>query len=230
MYYRWIWPRQEPLDVRERWLEARKNWHREVRYQLQHHARPGLDSPLLLARAAHRGQWKSYHWPEWNHVRKTAQPEVEAVWIDDFLVKDAVRWGQTVPAGIIWYTHDAVGQAIASAGRFPLYAAGAVASTAILNESGTRTIVASANAHGEGKNLQMFNLNLVTTPSSNGKHQEQLLGRTHRDGQTADEVQVHFYRHTPENIAAIDAARQDARFIEQTLGTEQRLNYATFCF
>ena len=49
-YYRWAWPNDEPD---EEWLEARSNWHREVRQKLSH-ASEGLDSPHLLAQAAER--------------------------------------------------------------------------------------------------------------------------------------------------------------------------------
>lgn len=49
-WYRWDWPGGE-RDFE--WLEARRDWHREVRQKLQH-ATEGLDSPLLVSRAAER--------------------------------------------------------------------------------------------------------------------------------------------------------------------------------
>lgn len=228
-YYRWIWPRKEPEPVRKEWLEARKEWHREVRRFLTHSARAGMDSPLLLAQAAAKGRWPAQHWSRWAAARDTARPEVEAVWISDAVVADAIYWGET-NFGIIWSEHEAVSQKIAECGAFPLYGGGVEASAGILGERGNRTIVASRRAHGEGKNLQMFSGQLVVTPSSSGKTWEQLLGRTHRTGQQADEVTCDVYAYTPEMKDALVSAVRDAKFIQEALGTQQRLTYADFTF
>jgi hypothetical protein len=158
-FYRWRWPRGEPLEVRERWKLARKMWHRELRDRLQRPA-PHLDSPLLLARAAIRWYsggcpecdrlpnkphargctkapelplWDAECWPEWFEVRDTAKPETETVWVSDFLVEDAAQWGRK-NVGIIWYEHDAFGRAVAERGKFPLYGAGSEASATIIAE------------------------------------------------------------------------------------------------
>ena len=84
----------------------------------------------------------------------------------------------------------AFGRAVAEAGDFPFYGAGDVAAAGILQENGKRTVVASIKAHGTGRNLQAFCRNLVANPPSDGATWEQLLGRTHRQGQEADEVTV----------------------------------------
>lgn len=229
LYLRWVWPRQEPLELRREWLEARKEWHREIRQMLKGEAKKGLDSPLLLARAAAAGRWGSQTWGRWAEVKESAKPESEAVWIDDFMARDAAEWGRK-HTGIVWYEHDALGQKIAELGGFPFYGGGMAASAEILNERGDRTIVASVRAHGEGKNLQAFSTQLVTTPSSNGKVWEQLLGRTHRSGQTADEVEVAIYLHTPEMRQAVKDAVEDAAYIEGLTGAHQKLRYCTTTF
>lgn len=228
LFLRWIWPRNESLAVRGSWLEARKSWHREVRERLKL-SLPGQDSPLLLARAAAEGRWNSYAWEDWAAIKDHARPETEAVWISDYLVEDAVRWGKE-RVGVIWYEHEALGEAIARKGGFPLYGGGDEASRCILNEDGSRTIVASRKAHGEGKNLQAFCRHLFTTMSSNAAVNEQLLGRSHRTGQKADEVEIYLYLQTPEMRAAFMAARKEAKFIEEVKGEKQRLSYATLAF
>ena len=49
-YYRWRWPRGEPKEVIEAWLEARKAWHKELREKLKS-SREFLDpSPLRQRR------------------------------------------------------------------------------------------------------------------------------------------------------------------------------------
>lgn len=230
LYLRWIWPRGESLALRNEWLAARRDWHKEVREHLKASI-PGQDSPLLCARAAQAGTWPGglHAWEPWSAIKDQAQPETEAVWVSDFLVRDAARWGHESP-GIIWVEHEALGRAVALAGGFPLYGAGDEASRRILDETGKRTIVASRRAHGEGKNLQMFCRQLFTTLSSNPATWEQALGRTHREGQDADEVEVHVYMHTPEMADAFEAARNGARFIEEIKGERQRLSYASLAF
>lgn len=52
-YYRWKWPRKEPKEVIEKWLEVRKKWHKELREKLKT-SKSMMDSPLLLTKAAIR--------------------------------------------------------------------------------------------------------------------------------------------------------------------------------
>lgn len=230
LYYRWVWPRGESEDLRRRWLDARREWHREVRSYLTYSARPGMDSPLLLARAASTGKWGSRSWSAWSRLKDQCEPEVEAVWIDPFLAQDAVDWGRETTAGIIWFEHDALGRKIAELGGFPFYGGGDEASAKIAHERGDRTIVASVRAHGTGKNLQAFSRALVTTPSTSGVVWEQLLGRLHRPGQLADEVTYEVYLHTEEMRGAVGKALRDAEYQAQVTGSEQKLRYADVTF
>jgi hypothetical protein len=225
-YYKWVWPKGEPLQVRNAWLDARKAWNREVANFLTYRAKPGIDSPLLLAKACADGRVSSMNYERWVDLKDTAKPEVEAVWLDDYLVDDAVAWGKE-DVGIVWYEHAALGVRIAEKGGFPLFGPGA---DGILKERGTRTIVASIKAHGTGKNLQCYSRNLVTTAPTSGTVWEQLLGRTHRPGQQADEVTIDVYRHTIEMRAAMTKALRDARYQESTTGNRQKLLAATYTF
>jgi hypothetical protein len=225
-YYRWIWPKNEPAQVRRAWLDARAAWHREVANFLTYRAKPGIDSPLLFAKACADGRISSMNYVRWAELCDTAKPEVEAVWIDDYLVDDAIAWAQE-NVGIIWYEHASLGARIAKKGKLPLFGPGA---EGILEERGTRTIVASIKAHGTGKNLQHFSRNLVTTSPTSGTVWEQLLGRTHRPGQEADEVSVDVYRHTLEMRAAVNKALRDADYQQTTTGNQQKLLSATFTF
>lgn len=256
-YYRWRWPRGEPQDVRDAWLAARKEWHKELRERLKR-SKEHMDSPLLCAKAAirwHHGYihifrdesgrevgremipphtargpqvvWESLCWPEWERVRDTAKPETEAVWVSDYLVRDAVEWSRSA-VGIIWYEHDCFGRAIAKAGGLPFFGPGQDASADILVEKGNRPIVASIRAHGTGKNLQAFSTQLVANPPSDGATWEQLVGRTHRQGQLEDEVTVFVYRHMPCMAEALDKARMLAGYIQATLGGSQKLLRASY--
>ena len=77
----------------------------------------------------------------------------------------------------------------------------------VLMLTGREAVCASPRAHGTGKNLQQFARNLVANPPSDGATWEQLIGRTHRQGQEADEVTVEVYRHTAPFLEAVEKAR-----------------------
>ena len=231
-YYRWRFPRGEDRRTIDRWLETRKLWHKELRGKLSQ-AKPHLDSPLLCTKAAIRHEdgyrgplptWESEHWPQWREIRNTVKPETEAVWISDYLIQDICKSVDDKP--IVWYEHDAFARKLKSAG-IPCFGAGDVA---ISDEKGDRAIGASIFAHGTGKNLQMFASNLIANYPSSLSAWEQLLGRTHRPGQTADEVLVTVYRQTPELRAALKKAREYARYQQQTLGGAQKLLYSAYTF
>jgi hypothetical protein len=69
----------------------------------------------------------------------------------------------------------------------------------------------------------MFHRNLVANPPAGGDAWEQMLGRSHRAGQEADEVTVEVYRHTPEYKEAVQTARDLAGYIQGTFGGTQKL-------
>ena len=197
-YYRWIWPRGESKEVIKTWLDARREWHKELREKLKY-PRDHMDSPLLLTRAAikwhdgfvdidpqtqkrteypphtkHRMTWDAQAWLAWKAVKDSAEPQTEAVWVDDYLIQDAIKWGFQEP-GLIWYDHAAFGERLASLSDIPFYGPGTEASEKILSEKGTRTVIVSLKAHGTGKNLQAWHRSLFCCAISSGKDAEQCL-------------------------------------------------------
>ena len=192
-----------------------------------------MDSPKLLMDATKRyyagysGElptWRAESWPDWFEVRDKVEPESEAVWLSDFAAEDCVKWAKE-NAGIVWYGHRSFGARVAKLGNLSFFGAGTDASLQILQESGKRSIVASIKAHGTGKNLQVFNQNLIANPPSDGGAWEQLLGRTHRFGQTKD-VTTYVYRHTPELKDCISNAESYANYTYGITGQAQKLLYA----
>ncbi len=233
-YYRWRWPvgpsgKSEP-DLE--WLTARREWHREIREILKL-SRKGLDSPFLIGSACERGDFKSHTYEAWRAVKERPIPPTEAVWVSDFLIQQAIHWAKenvskTEPA-ILWYLHSCFGERLAKDGDFPFFGPGAKASEELtrVNVKNTPTIVCSIKAHGTGKNLFQFSQNLIVSPPSSGADWEQLIARTHRPGQLADEVRADVFVHTPETEGAVRSAVRDALYIEQTQGARQKMNFAT---
>ncbi|WP_338865536.1 DEAD/DEAH box helicase family protein [Myxococcus stipitatus] len=232
-YHRWRYPRGEPHELIEQWFARRKAWNKEVWEELKGKRREHLDSPGLLTKAAIRAHmsppyegdkpvWHAATWTEWTEIHAAVQPEPQAVWVSDFLVKDAAEWARS-RVGIVWVEYPELGERIAKEAGVPFYGGGKTASEDILRETGRRSIVASIKAHATGKNLQQFSRNLVVTPPSDGATWEQLLARTHRPGQLAPCVEVDVCLHTQDYVSAFATARERARFIQQTDGQPQKL-------
>lgn len=223
-YLRWVWP-NGVVDFE--WLEARAEWHRQVRYVLQQNI-TGLDSPFLVWQGVAKGTLTDpaiiRAWAGWDAVRHRPPPPTETVWLDDFLVRDAVAWLREHPKGLIWHNDLAIEGALRAAG-IPTYGRGEVPPLA--GEVGGMAL--SVRVHGTGLNLQHHHHeNLLLSFSSSGKTMEQLIGRTHRQGQPADEVNIYYYRHTTDAQAAVLDARRNAKYIEDTQGSPQKLVYGTW--
>ena len=219
LFYRW-----DPPPPRE-WLEPRRAWKQYVRHVLAHNRR-NLDTELQVwnecARAVAAGERRP-EYSEWLAVRDTFEPNSVPVWQSRFLVEDCVRWLAEVGEGIVWTEHAAFLQALGEAGVC-CYGPGARASRDILTATGP--IACSVRAHGQGRNLQRYSRALVVSCPPSGRQWEQCIGRLHRSGQEADEVRFDMYLHTPELRAALGQALADARYIEDTTGSQQKLCFA----
>lgn len=236
-FYRWVWPSGEKDHD---WLEARAEWHREVREKLKQ-SRKGLDSPLLLSQAAERyfqGKregvvWNSEHWSRWreekekrwlwSNGRLKSTPPTETIWVDDYVIQAAMRWARTDKEPcIVWYEHRAVGEALAQASAMPHYGAGTDSS-----QSKDHAIICSIKAQGTGMNLQHYSRNFITSLPPNGALFEQVAGRTHRMGQEADEVWIDWLGHTIETEDSFASVVSDAEYIQRTFGQPQKALYAS---
>lgn len=231
-YYKWVFPRGETGAQIDKWMDIRREWHKELRDELKQN-KAWLDSPLMLCRAAIRKRegyvgelpvWESAWFEEWCAIKDSVKPTTEAVWLSDFLVEDVLAQDEKQ---IIWYEHDAFGERLAGHGT-TVYSAGSPGSVV----EGTRhTYAASIRSHGTGRNLQRFHSqNLIANYPSDSAAWEQLIGRTHRQGQKEDEVTVTIYRHTPELKEALRRARTVATYQQETMGTPAKLLLATYGF
>ena len=231
-YYRWKWP---DGIVDYEWLDARKAWRKFVRETIKKSGTAAVgnyyyDTEQQVASAASTGRLvcPDDEYRKWTAIRKRSNPETEAVWLSEYMVDLAVEWIKTPhkphEAGIVWTEHRAllekIRERIAPLG-FRGYGAG---EQDIIHE--TKSCVASIDAHGEGKNLQQHHARMLylTVPAS-PKTWEQSLGRCHRQGVVADEVEVEVILACVEMWLAFERARRAANYIEQTTGQKQRLNY-----
>lgn len=217
-----FWYRWDPPAPRD-WLQARKAWNKFVRDTLSRNRR-GLDSPLQVWNECKRLNVDSNHpWHQWGRIKHIFKPNSVAEWISDYAVDAAIKWLDN-NHGICWSEHTAFSLEIGKRSKHPIFLGGEKASKEIL-ECQT-SCVASSNAHIEGKNLQyQYSKNLIVSPPSSGKTWEQILGRTHREGQEAEEVIADTFMFTEEHQASFAQALRDAEYIQETL-EKQKILYA----
>jgi len=152
---------------------------------------------------------------------------VEPVWIDDFAVDAAAEWARK-KKGIVWVHHTAFGERLSAKTGMKYYGEGGFAAdkSFIENHPKGTPLIASIKANKEGKNLQNWSKNLVCHPPSAGGWWEQMLGRTHRDGQKSNLVTVEMFASCIEHYQAFHKAMGDAIYTQDSTPMVQKLLYA----
>lgn len=220
--FHYIWSPRPP----DGWLEARSIWAAGCRDVLKHNRR-GLDSEAQVVMAIDQGQYQHLSGPlkEWRKQKEIFEPNTVPVWHSSEAIDAVAAWGQV---GIVWVSHRAFGQRLSEVTGWPYYGRGGETPTGERIEDHKRgPLIASIKSNGTGRNLQKWSKNLIVTPPSSGEIWEQLLGRTHRDGQLADEVTVDVYCACREHVTSFAQALADARYQEDTTGQAQKLLYAS---
>lgn len=236
-HYRWIFPHNEfPRDEQLvlTWMMRRALFFQELRGKLQHR-QEHLDSPELAIRAAQRAygqrprdrnlpEWKSQMWLPWCEIKDQVRPEQDSVWLDDFLVDDAAAWARE-HQGIVWFQYTPFGRRLAQKHKLPYYGAGEDARTALLAEDGSRSVLASLDAHGIGTNGLQFKFHEQLYPNlpGGGDMWEQSLGRLRRPGQKASVVRAWFHMHTRELRRRVRNALRAAYYVEGTTPMQQQI-------
>lgn len=217
-FYKWA-PR--PLDE---WLEARKAWSAFCRKVLKGNRR-NLDSEMQVALACkeHPEWYGDEEYKAWVAIRDTFKPRTVAVPFDDSVLEYCRHWAQKSD-GLIWCEHIDFANRLSTSTGLPYFAGEGLdaAGNSIEDFNGPSAIL-SIEANREGRNLQRFSRNLVVSPPQQGDRWQQLLARTHRDGQEADEVICDVVISCAEHVEAIRIMLSDAQYQEDITGDHQKL-------
>ena len=89
-------------------------------------------------------------------------------------------------------------------------------------------IMICSMAHAVGKNLQHYDRQLILDVPRNAQLWEQLLGRTHRQGQTSDCVTADVLCGTEFEKKGILNSIEQAKYIQETGGGSQKLLISTW--
>jgi hypothetical protein len=224
-YYKWD-PPAPPT-----WLGARREWAAFVRETIKH-TRRALDTEFQVARACARGELDATAYQAWVDIRDGFKPHTVPVWIDDNMLAAAEGWlsVQREPPGLCWVEHRAFGQRLSERTGIPYFSNEGRDATGHFIEDWEGPAILSIASNSEGRNLQhKWHRNLVVSAPPKGAVWEQLLGRTHREGQEADEVTCEVALACGEQWAAFQQSVADAHYIQDTMGTEQKLCFADVC-
>jgi len=208
----------------QEWRDARLHWNRALRKQIVYIGRAGIDSPARVVAAVEAGVAHpevQAAWTRWCAVRDAVRLVSTPVWLDTRIVEDAARRVLAQDHGLLWYSASRALEPVLR-DLMPVHGAGSEAPAPT-----TTHAALSIYTHGTGKNLQPWSWQLVLDPPSSGRAWEQLLGRTHRRGQEADEVICEVAAHAWPLRANIAAARMYAEYVAATSGKSQKLLVAS---
>jgi hypothetical protein len=217
-YYTYDWP---DGIVDTEWLNARNAWNRTIRHILKTRSKKGFDSPLFINNAATLGKLRTDEqqtYAEWKLLENRPEPKTKTIWVSEYALDGIKQVSE--PGTIIWYEWQAMESLFEKAG-IPHYGQGSDA-----GEATADIIACSFGSQGTGKNLQRFSKNVFTSFPPNGTLVEQVLGRTHRPGQTAEEVLVKWWNTGAIAEACYWRARNDAKYKQETAFGNQKLNFA----
>jgi hypothetical protein len=218
-----VWSPRPPPE----WLAARKAWNAFAREILKNsHA---LDTPLAVANAIDAKRLDDGGvLNTWRAVEKTFKILPKPIWHDDTALNVAAKWAES-EKGLIWVEHCFFGERLAKMLDTSYYGPKGLDKDgkSIKDEKGGKAVIASIFACKQGFNLQgAFSTNLFTSCPSGSSILEQAIGRTHRQGQTADVVTADILVGCGEQMEAFERSNNGARATEQTLGHSQKLMLA----
>lgn len=209
------------------------------------HPKEGFDTPFLVGQEFHqhgndriRDADLFEAWTTWKRLDFEGRPDRDssAVRVCSFKVDAATAWAldEGKSGGLVWYYHKEIGEwlveAMKAAGVDVVHCpSGSAGNKTIAEpENAKRVCVASWTAHGTGKNLQHHQNQIVVQWPRSANQAEQMLGRCHRNGQTADELFVRTLNTTEFDDINFAACLNDSLYIDQTGGSRQKLMYCGF--
>ena len=220
-----IWDPRPPKE----WLEPRRRWGAFVRAILSRSHT--LDSPDQVAKAVLGGTLDDDGiLAAWLAVCDTYAPNVVEVWHDDSVLNLVGTWARK--PGIVWVEHVFFAQRLAKETGLPYYGAqGLDANGEYIEDSTSKTIIASIDANRDGKNLQhKWSRNLLVGPPDGWDALQQCIARTHRPGQKADEVIVDVLVGCREHVNAWHRAVAGTHASRDTIGGTPKLLLADVTF
>lgn len=219
-----VWTPRAPDD----WKDARSRWARECRSVIANNRREIDTEEQLTGYLAEHPD----HYPEaaealseWRKIAPIFTPNPVPYWISDNTLRWIKAWGSR--PGLIWIERPATGHRLSFVHGIPYYGQEGYDArtgkhvTQHAPEDGPAALSIRANMNG--RNLQAWNRNLVVDVPTAGKDWQQLIARTHREGQRAELVTVDVLFGSVEDVIAFWTAVERAEHSAKMFGHAQKL-------
>lgn len=210
----------------EPWIQARRAWGKFVRDVLAKSRT--LDTEKQVEIACIAGELDDRLLRAWRQVEPTFRANVKSIWQDDSALKICEAWAKKTSGGIIWVEHTHFARELSRRTGLDYFGRhGKTQDGRVIDMDGApwagKTCIASIASNATGRNLQAWGHNLITGCPPSAALLEQLIGRTHRDGQDRDEIHVDVLMGCSEHWRAIVTARDKARELRDLTGEEQKI-------
>ena len=160
----------------------------------------------------------------WLSIADAVTPPVATRWVSHDVVDHVLDRLDVLEAErgpvLVWCEHRATLEVLADCGVRVLRPGDAVPTT-------PTTLALPRHSFGVGKNLQAWSTSLVLEPTASGTTWEQLIGRTHREGQQADDVLLEVPFWDGMALVYLKSAMEDAQYVQDSTGQKQKLLLAS---
>lgn len=232
------------LELAKMHLALHNVYVRKLRDFLKDGGLPGMDTPMLVGLEIQKNGTKNI--PEelvsaWVAMKKyewEGMPDREphAIRVCDYKIQHLLQWARDTQGrgegGIIWVYHQEIGlwiyEELLKAGLEAQHAPAGENESILDPDNRKKIFVASLGAHSTGKNLQHFHNQIFLQWPRQAPMAEQAIGRTHRNGQTADCLIIWTINTSLFDDQVFAATLNDAVYVQQTTGTRQKILYATY--
>lgn len=226
--FHYVWDPRPP----DEWLSRRRAWAKFVREELS--GSRTLDTEKQVRSAVERGELEDDGLlAAWKEIEPTFKVNQKAIWHDDSALDICARWLER-EKGIAWCKHTFFARELSKRTGFPYFGQNGrddKGREIDKDPSVTGPVIASIDSCATGKNLQFkWHKNLITDCPSGGDLLEQLLGRTHRHGQDADEVEAEILVGCAEHVSSWESARAESVMSTDMLGQPYKVLFADAVF
>lgn len=195
------------------WSEARRDWRRFLQ-DIISQTKYGLDTPGQVVLKIESGEIDAGDtYRNWKAIEPSFESRTVTQWVDDTTVHFARDWLHEHES-VIWSPYPEFSQKVSKkSDRKFFWRQGFCGKLSIEDYDGKQGCVLSTQSNYLGRNLQdRYSKFLVFAPSARSDILEQLIGRFHRQGQRAEQVEGTFFLGSIETYEALQRARERAKF------------------
>ncbi len=244
LYYVWVWPEGFTDEQKKLWLHARREYRSYARHVCRYLKVDGqhFDTEWQVREACRLGVLDAIYssdrekikpvnvYEQWIRVCTDVEPKTTPVWISEYMLDYVEKWLKK-PQSLAWVNNKAFLEKLRERGVLCFGAGEDEIDLEAISKT-PRSCALSFDAHCTGRNLQGnkeldapgYYRNLFLAFSGSGERDEQAIGRTHRQGQEADEVECYLPLLCREMWNLFQSAMLDAKNVyREGQGQRQKL-------